>query len=47
MLAEIYPHLTHQDLMRLLVQTESQGGAEIHKLVQQDAFSLPGENLPQ
>lgn len=39
MLAEVYPHLTHQDLMRLLVQTESQGGADIQKLVQSEAFA--------
>jgi len=35
MLAEVYPHLTHQDLMRLLIQTESAGGAEIDKLARQ------------
>ena len=43
MLAEVYPHLTHQDLMRLLVQTESQGGADIQKLVQSEAFAAQKE----
>jgi hypothetical protein len=43
MLAEVYPHLTHQDLMRLLVQTESQGGADIQKLVQCEAFAAQKE----
>ena len=38
MLAELYPHLTHQQLARALVQAELQGGADITTLLD---LSLP------
>ncbi|WP_313433437.1 ParD-like family protein [Atlantibacter hermannii] len=38
MLAELYPHLTHQQLARALVQAELQGRADITTLLD---LSLP------
>ncbi len=43
MLAELYPHLTHQQLTRLLIQAELNGGVDIHKLIDGESLSLPME----
>ena len=43
MLAEIYPHLTHQQLTRLLIQAELNGGVDINKLIDGESFLLPME----
>lgn len=47
MLAELYPHLTHQQLTRLLIQCELEGGTEINKLVRNEAGQLHKEHEPQ
>lgn len=43
MLAELYPHLNHQQLTRLLVQAELNGGVDINKLIDGESFLLPME----
>lgn len=47
MLAELYPHLTHQQLTRLLIESELDGGTEINKLVRREAGQLHKEHEPQ
>lgn len=39
MLSELYPHLSHQELTRQLIQAELKGGVDITQLVE-------GEPLP-
>ena len=43
MLAELYPHLTHQQLTRLLIQAELNGGVDINNLIDGEPLSLPME----
>ena len=43
MLAELYPHLTHQQLTRLQIQAELNGGVDINKLIDGEPLSLPME----
>jgi len=43
MLAELYPHLSHQQLTRLLVKAELNGGVDINKLIDGESFLLPME----
>ncbi|CNF08569.1 ParD-like family protein [Yersinia mollaretii] len=38
MLAELYPQLTHHELARALVQAELQGGADITRMIQNEAL---------
>ncbi|WP_437889951.1 ParD-like family protein [Phytobacter sp. V91] len=47
MLAEIYPHLTHQQLTRLLIQAELNGGVDINTLIDGDTLSLQTEQEAQ
>ncbi|MGK9174930.1 ParD-like family protein [Yokenella regensburgei] len=47
MLAELYPHLTHQQLTRLLIQAERNGGVDIHTLIDGEALSIPMEQEAQ
>ncbi|GJL34986.1 hypothetical protein PUATCC27989T_04772 [Phytobacter ursingii] len=44
MLSELYPHLTHQELTRLLVREELKGGVDIHRLVDDESLSLHMEH---
>ena len=44
MLCELYPHLTHQELTRLLVRAELKGGVDIHRLVDDESLSLHMEH---
>ena len=44
MLSELYPHLTHQELTRLLVRAELKGGVDINKLVEDEPLSLQMEH---
>ncbi len=44
MLSELYPHLTHQELTRLLVRVELKGGVDINKLVDDEPLSLQMEH---
>lgn len=43
MLAELYPHLTHQQLTRLLIQSELNGGIDINTLIDGESLSQPME----
>jgi len=47
MLAELYPHLTHQQLTRLLIQTELNGGVDMTSLVDGESLSLAMEQEAQ
>ncbi len=44
MLCELYPHLTHHELSRLLIQAELQGGVDIHALVGGEPRALTTEH---
>lgn len=44
MLSELYPHLTHQELTRLLVRAELKGSVDINKLVDDEPLSLQMEH---
>ncbi|MCL5500138.1 ParD-like antitoxin of type II toxin-antitoxin system [Phytobacter palmae] len=44
MLSELYPHLTHQELTRLLVRSELKGGVDINTLVDDEPLSLQMEH---
>ena len=46
MLAELYPHLTHQQLARALVQAELKGGVDITALLD-DTFPETKESAAQ
>ena len=47
MLAELYPHLTHQQLTRLLIQAELNGGVDMTRLVDGESLSLAMEQEAQ
>ncbi|QDY43782.1 ParD-like family protein [Candidatus Pantoea soli] len=42
MLAEIYPDLNHQQLTRLLMRVERDGGAELAQLLDHSVFTPQG-----
>lgn len=44
MLSELYPHLAHQELTRLLVRAELKGSVDINKLVDDEPLSLQMEH---
>lgn len=40
MLSELHPHLTHQELARLLIQAEFKGGVDIQRLLDDETQPL-------
>lgn len=42
MLAELYPHLSHHELTRLLMRVERDGGADLAQLLDQHTYTSQG-----